>query len=54
MREVRIKDICDKGSSNLKQKDVENGNGKYPVYGASGISGYIDTYHQEKEYILVE
>ena len=53
MRELRIKDICDKGSSNLKQKDVENGNGKYPVYGASGISGYIDTYHQEKEYISI-
>jgi len=53
MRELRIKDICDKGSSNLKQKDVEKGNGKYPVYGASGISGYIDTYHQEKEYISI-
>ncbi len=53
MRELRIKDICDKGSSNLKQKDVENGKGKYPVYGASGISGYIDTYHQEKEYISI-
>ena len=23
MIELRIKDICDKGSSNLKQKDVE-------------------------------
>lgn len=53
MRELRIKDICDKGSSNLRQKDVENGKGKYPVYGASGISGYIDTYHQEKEYIFI-
>ncbi len=53
MRELRIKDICDKGSSNLKQKDVENGKGKYPVYGASGISGYIDTYHQENEYISI-
>jgi type I restriction enzyme S subunit len=53
MRELRIKDICDKGSSNLKQKDVENGKGKYPVYGASGIIGYIDTYHQEKEYISI-
>jgi type I restriction enzyme S subunit len=53
MRELKIKDICDKGSSSLKQKDVENGKGKYPVYGASGISGYIDTYHQEKEYISI-
>ena len=53
MREVRIKDICDKGSSNLKQKDVENKDGKYPVYGASGLIGKMDAYHQEKEYIAI-
>lgn len=51
MRELRIKDICVKGSSTLKQKDVENGTGKYPVYGAGGIVGYRDSYDQEKEYI---
>jgi len=53
MKEVRIKDICDKGSSSLKQKDVEGNDGKYPVYGASGIIGKINTYHQEKEYIAI-
>lgn len=51
MKELRIKDICTKGASRLKQKDVENCNGKYPVYGASGIVGYIDSYDQSKEYI---
>ena len=51
MKVVKLKDICTKGSSSLKQKDVQNGNGQYPVYGASGIVGYIDSYHQEKEYI---
>lgn len=25
--------------------------GEFPVYGASGLLGYINTYHQEKEYI---
>ena len=53
MKEVRIKDICDKGSSSLKQKDVDGKDGKYPVYGASGIIGKINTYHQEKEYIAI-
>ena len=53
MKELRIKDICDKGSSNLKQKDVEGKDGLYPVYGASGIISHIDTYHQEKNYIAI-
>lgn len=53
MKELRIKDICIKGSSNLKQKDVEGKNGRYPVYGASGIISHIDTYHQETNYIAI-
>ena len=53
MKELRIKDICDKGSSNLKQRDVEGKNGLYPVYGASGIISHIDTYHQEANYIAI-
>ena len=53
MKELRIKDICDKGSSNLKQKDVEGKNGQYPVYGASGIISHIDTYHQKYNYIAI-
>ena len=50
MRELCIKDICIKDSSALKQKELEE-SGMYPVYGASGIAGYLDSYHQEKEYI---
>ena len=53
MKELRIKDICEKGSSNLKQKDVEGKKGLYPVYGASGIISHIDTYHQEENYIAI-
>lgn len=53
MRTLRIKDICDKGSSNLKQKDVQGFDGKYPVYGASGIIGKVNDYHQDKEYIAI-
>ena len=46
----KIKDICEKGSSNLKQKELLS-EGKYPVFGAGGLSGYLNTYHQEREYI---
>ena len=53
MKEVKIKDICEKGSSNLKQKDIESENGSYPVFGASGLIGHLDTYHQENSYIAI-
>lgn len=50
MKQLPIKAICEKGSSSLKQKELLKV-GKYPVFGASGIYGYLDEYHQEKEYI---
>lgn len=50
MKEVALKDICNKDSSALKQKELLP-KGKYPVYGASGIAGYLDSYHQEDAYI---
>lgn len=50
MKEVALKDICNKDSSALKQKELLP-KGKYPVYGASGIAGYLDSYHQEDSYI---
>ena len=50
MKEIALKEICKKGSSNLKQKELKD-KGTYPVYGASGISGYLETYHQDEQYI---
>lgn len=50
MKEVAIKDICQKDSSALKQKELLS-EGKYPVFGASGIAGYLNIFHQKKEYI---
>lgn len=50
MKELRIKDICKKDSSSLKQKELKE-SGKYSVYGAGGIAGYLDSYHQENAYI---
>lgn len=40
---LKIKDICEiKGGKN--QSKVINQNGKYPIYGSSGIFGYADEY----------
>ena len=50
---VRLGDVCEKGTSNIAQKDLENCNGDYPIYGASGFIKNIDFYHQEKPYIAV-
>lgn len=50
MKEVAIKDICQKGSSALKQKELLDC-GDYPVYGASGIAGYLNIYQQDIAYI---
>lgn len=50
---VRLGDVCEKGSSNLKQSDVIDKNGEYEIYGASGLIGKVDFFHQEKTYIAV-
>ena len=50
MKRCKIKDICDKGSSSLKQKELLE-SGEFEVYGASGVAGYLNEYHQSKEYI---
>ena len=47
----KIKDICDKGSSNIQQNKIVGTSGEYPVYGASGYVQNIDFYHQENPYI---
>lgn len=50
---VTLEDVCIKGSSNIAQKDLENNEGKYPIYGASGFIKNVDFYVQEKPYIAV-
>ena len=50
---VKLEDVCERGSSNLKQSDVAEMSGDYPIYGASGYIGNVDFYHQEKPYIAV-
>ena len=50
---VKLEDVCEKGSSSLKQSDVVDKIGEYPVYGAAGYIGNVDFYHQEKPYVAV-
>lgn len=50
---VKLEDVCERGSSNLKLSDVENSSGEFPIYGASGYIGNVDFYHQDKKYVAV-
>ena len=50
---VKLEDVCERGSSNLRQSDIEGKTGAYPIYGAAGYIGQVDFYHQEKPYVAV-
>ena len=50
---VKLEDVCERGSSNLKQSDVEDSTGNYPIYGAAGCLGNVNFYHQDKPYVAV-
>ena len=50
---VTLGEVCTKGSSNIAQKDIEQNNGSYGIYGASGYIKDVDFYHQDKPYIAV-
>ena len=50
---VKLEDVCERGSSNLKQSDVIDKTGDYPIYGAAGYIGNVDFYHQDKSYVAV-
>lgn len=52
-RRLTLGDVCQKGSSNIAQKDLIDNEGKYPIYGASGFIKNVDFYHQKKSYIAV-
>ena len=47
----RLGDVCEKGSSNLIQKNLEFSDTGFDVFGASGSLGKISYYQQEKPYI---
>ena len=51
-RKIRLNELCTKGKSSLRQKDISNG-GPYAVYGASGIVGYMDSFQNAVPYVAV-
>lgn len=46
-------EVCDKASSNIAQNKLNDNEGIYPIYGASGFIKNIDFYQQENEYIAI-
>ena len=50
---VKLEDVCERDSSNLRQSDVEGKTGDYPIYGAAGYIGNVDFFHQNKPYVAV-
>lgn len=50
---VTLGQVCDKGSSNIAQKDLAEREGQYPIYGAAGLIKNVDFAHQKQSYIAV-
>ena len=50
---VKLEDVCERGSSNIKQSDIIKMSGNYSIYGASGWAGKGNFYHQEQPYVAV-
>ena len=48
-----LEDYFEKGSSSLTLKAVKASDGDYPVFGAKGLVGSMDTYAEPSEYISV-
>ena len=49
----KIKDICDKATSNIAQNKIVGIDGDFPVYGASGFVQNVNFYHRDSAYIGV-
>ncbi len=50
---VKLEEVCERDSSNLKQSDIIGMEGDYPIYGASGYIGNVNFYHQKNSYVAV-
>lgn len=53
MVRVKLDDVCERGTSNLKMSDVTDLSGNYPIYGAAGYIGNVDFYHQINPYVAI-
>jgi type I restriction enzyme S subunit len=48
-----VADVCRSASSNVSQNTLEENNGDYPIYGASGIIKKVNFYHRDKPYLSI-
>lgn len=48
-----VGDVCEKGSSSVSQNQLDNEEGIYPIFGASGLIKNVSFYHQAKPYLSI-
>lgn len=53
VKEVKLKDVLDRGTSNLSANKLNDNEGDYPVYGATGLFKNVDFFQQDKEYLAI-
>lgn len=51
--EMRLGDFAEKKASNISANTLEDNNGKYKIYGASGLLKKIDFYTEDEPYISI-
>lgn len=49
----RLRDVCDKASSNISQNQLAKEDGAYPIFGAGGLIKNVSFYHQDREYVAI-
>ena len=52
-KECKLEDLLEYFSSKYTLADINIGEGKYPIYDANSVAGYINTYDMEKKYISI-
>ncbi len=50
---VKLRDIVDSYVSNLSISNLDDNEGKYPLYGAEGVVKYINFYEMKNQYISI-
>ena len=51
MEYIELSELCTPHTKNIAVKDVANQKGKYPVFGAAGLVGFMDSYQMPNEYV---
>jgi type I restriction enzyme S subunit len=50
---LTVGDVCERGSSNISQNQLENEVGNYPIFGASGLIKNVSFYHRDNAYLSI-